>query len=82
MAVGFGISNAEHVAQVAEFADAAVVGRAIVELIERSTLRRLQRPSAGIVLDLSRAFACVTRRWPGEQSRFQLLDSSFWLVRW
>jgi tryptophan synthase alpha chain len=36
VAVGFGISNAEHVAQVAEFADAAVIGSAIVELIERS----------------------------------------------
>ena len=35
VAVGFGISNAEHVAQVTEFADAAVVGSAIVELIER-----------------------------------------------
>ena len=37
VAVGFGISNAEHVAQVGEFADAAVVGSAIVELIEHST---------------------------------------------
>ncbi len=37
VAVGFGISNAEHVAQVAEFADAAVIGSAIVELIERVT---------------------------------------------
>ncbi|SRR6266568_128211 len=37
VAVGFGISNAEHVAQVAEFADAAVIGSTIVELIERST---------------------------------------------
>jgi tryptophan synthase alpha chain len=37
VAVGFGISNAEHVAQVAEFADAAVVGSAIVELIEQAT---------------------------------------------
>ena len=36
VAVGFGISTAEHVAQVAEFADAAVIGSAIVELIERS----------------------------------------------
>ena len=36
VAVGFGISNADHVAQVAEFADAAVIGSAIVELIERS----------------------------------------------
>jgi tryptophan synthase alpha chain len=37
VAVGFGISNAQHVAQVAEFADAAVIGSAIVGLIERST---------------------------------------------
>jgi tryptophan synthase alpha chain len=36
VAVGFGISNATHVAQVGEFADAAVIGSAIVELIERS----------------------------------------------
>ncbi len=37
VAVGFGISNANHVAEVAEFADAAVVGSAIVELVERAT---------------------------------------------
>lgn len=37
VAVGFGISTAQHVAQVAEFADAAVIGSAIVELIERAT---------------------------------------------
>jgi tryptophan synthase alpha chain len=37
VAVGFGISNAEHVAQVAEFADAAVIGSAIVALVERTT---------------------------------------------
>ena len=37
VAVGFGISTSEHVAQVAEFADAAVIGSAIVELIEHST---------------------------------------------
>jgi len=37
VAVGFGISNAEHVAQVAGFADAVVIGSAIVELVERST---------------------------------------------
>jgi tryptophan synthase alpha chain len=36
VAVGFGISNADHVAKVGEFADAAVIGSAIVELIERS----------------------------------------------
>ncbi len=36
VAVGFGISNADHFAQVGQFADAAVIGSAIVELIERS----------------------------------------------
>ncbi len=36
IAVGFGISNAEHVRAVGEFADAAVVGSALVALIERT----------------------------------------------
>jgi tryptophan synthase alpha chain len=44
VAVGFGISNAGHVAQVAEFADAAVIGSAIVQLIEGSTAE--EAPSA------------------------------------
>jgi tryptophan synthase alpha chain len=34
IAVGFGVSNAEHFATVGEFADAAVIGSAIVALIE------------------------------------------------
>jgi tryptophan synthase alpha chain len=36
VAVGFGISNAEQFAEVAEFADAVVVGSAIVQTIERN----------------------------------------------
>ena len=36
IAVGFGISNAEHVKAVGEFADAAVIGSAIVALIEKT----------------------------------------------
>jgi tryptophan synthase alpha chain len=36
IAVGFGISNAEHVRAVGQFADAAVVGSALVALIESS----------------------------------------------
>jgi len=36
IAVGFGISNAEHVRAVGQFADAAVVGSALVALIEQS----------------------------------------------
>jgi tryptophan synthase alpha chain len=37
IALGFGVSNASHVAALGEFADAAVVGSAIVGLIERSS---------------------------------------------
>lgn len=44
IAVGFGISNAEHFAAVGEFADAAVIGSAIVSLIEQST--REEAPSS------------------------------------
>jgi tryptophan synthase alpha chain len=44
IAVGFGISNAEHVTTVGEFADAAVVGSALVALIENST--REEAPSS------------------------------------
>ena len=36
IAVGFGISNAEHVKTVGEFADAAVIGSALVALIEKT----------------------------------------------
>jgi tryptophan synthase alpha chain len=36
IAVGFGVSNAEHVEAVGEFADAAVIGSAIVALIEKT----------------------------------------------
>ena len=37
IAVGFGISNAEHVAAVGRFADAAVIGSALVSMIEKSS---------------------------------------------
>jgi tryptophan synthase alpha chain len=37
IAVGFGISNAEHVRMVGEFADAAVIGSALVALVEKSS---------------------------------------------
>lgn len=40
IALGFGISNATHVAAVAEYADVVVVGSAIVSLIEQSTAER------------------------------------------
>ncbi len=36
IAVGFGISNAEHVKSVGQFADAAIIGSALVALIEKT----------------------------------------------
>ena len=49
VAVGFGISTSEHVAQVAQFADAAVIGSAIVELIERAALESGPESAPGAV---------------------------------
>ena len=65
VAVGFGISNAQHVAQVAEFADAAVVGSAIVELIERST----PETAPGEVARFIKGLRQPERRWPLERHR-------------
>jgi len=61
VAVGFGISNAEHVAQVAEFADAAVVGSAIVELIERSTAETAPGEVSRFIKGLRLAHAAPAR---------------------
>ena len=49
VAVGFGISNADHFTQVGEFADAAVIGSAIVELIERTSLEQGEEQAPGAV---------------------------------
>jgi len=61
VAAGFGISNAEHVAQVAEFADAAVVGSAIVELIERSTASESPAAVARFIKGLRLPHEALTR---------------------
>jgi len=61
IAVGFGISNAEHVAQVAEFADVAVVGSAIVELIERSTAETAPGAVARFIKGLQLPQAALAR---------------------
>ncbi len=61
VAVGFGISNAEHVAQVAEFADAAVIGSAIVELIERSTPETAPGAVSRFIQGLRRPVVAPTR---------------------
>lgn len=61
VAVGFGISNSEHVAQVARFADAAVVGSAIVELIERSTAETAPGAVARFIKGLRAPQAALAR---------------------
>ena len=61
VAVGFGISTAEHVAQVGEFADAAVIGSAIVELIERSAPDTAPEAVARFIKGLRQPHAALTR---------------------
>ncbi len=61
IAVGFGISNSEHFAQVGQFADAAVVGSAIVELIERSTPEDAPGAVARFIKGLRQPEAALTR---------------------
>ena len=54
IAVGFGISTAEHVREVAQFADAAVVGSAIVHAIETSASQgRARQAVAELIKQLS-----------------------------
>lgn len=62
VAVGFGISTAEHVARVGEFADAAVVGSAVVELIERSTPETAPEAVARFIKGLRQNEAALTRQ--------------------
>ena len=61
VAVGFGISTPEHVAQVAEFADAAVIGSAIVELIERTVPDAAADAVARFIKGLRLPQAALTR---------------------
>jgi tryptophan synthase alpha chain len=61
IALGFGISRPEHVAEVGAYADAAVVGSALVALIaEASGSPRLVEQVEAYVRELRRA--CVARR--------------------
>jgi len=52
IAVGFGISTPAHFAEVAEFADAAVVGSAIVQAIERAGRQRAPKAVAELISSL------------------------------
>ncbi|MAG36629.1 MAG: tryptophan synthase subunit alpha [Dehalococcoidia bacterium] len=40
LAVGFGISTPEHVAAVAQFADGAIIGSALIDLLDRTPVKR------------------------------------------
>ena len=67
VAVGFGISNAEHVSQVAEFADAAVIGSAIVE---KATAETAPGEVARFIMSISGdRVPLSTRRPPLQRSR-------------
>ena len=61
VAVGFGISNAEHVDQLAEFADAAAIGSAIVELVERSTPEQAPGAVSRFIKGLRLPYATLAR---------------------
>ena len=52
IAVGFGISNAEHVKAVGEFADAAVIGSALVALIEKTSPAEAPAAVGGFIAGL------------------------------
>jgi tryptophan synthase alpha chain len=54
IAVGFGISTAEHVAAVGEFADAVVIGSAIVSLVEKAEPGKAPAAVAGFLHGLRR----------------------------
>lgn len=60
LAVGFGVSTAEHVAEVGRVADAAVVGSAFVKLIEENgTSPRLESQLECLAQELRRGFDAV-----------------------
>ena len=52
IAVGFGISNAAHVKAVGEFADAAIIGSALVALIEKTNPAEAAKAVGGFIAQL------------------------------
>ncbi len=64
IALGFGISNAEHVRAVGEFADAAVVGSAIVGLIEKTPGNEVVAAVGKFVADLKGGVAAAEEGTP------------------
>jgi len=66
IAVGFGISTAEHFRAVGEFADAAVIGSAIVQLVEHSVAEGSNAPQA--VAGFIRALKSASHAAPSQIS--------------
>jgi tryptophan synthase alpha chain len=64
LVVGFGISNAEHVAQVGRVADGAIVGSALLNHIEQAASAHPNDPAAMVV-----SAAAFVRELRGEQDR-------------
>jgi len=61
IALGFGVSNADHFAAVGEFADAAVIGSAIVGLIEKTSPADAAKAVAQFIEGLRPAMAAAPR---------------------
>jgi tryptophan synthase alpha chain len=62
IALGFGVSNAAHVAALGEFADAAVIGSAIVGIVEKSAPREAAAAVARFIEGLRPVVAAPTSR--------------------
>ena len=62
IALGFGVSNAAHVAALGEFADAAVIGSAIVGIVEKSAPREAAAAVARFIEGLRPVVAAPTPR--------------------
>ena len=62
IALGFGVSNAAHVAALGEFADAAVIGSAIVGIVEKSAPREAAAAVARFIEGLRPVVAVPTPR--------------------
>jgi tryptophan synthase alpha chain len=62
IALGFGVSNAAHVAALGEFADAAVIGSAIVGIVEKSAPREASAAVARFIEGLRPVVAAPTSR--------------------
>ena len=62
IALGFGVSNAAHVAALGEFADAAVIGSAIVGIVEKSAPREASAAVTRFIEGLRPVVAAPTPR--------------------